>query len=114
MQSAVDCGGICASAAAELGVGCGNRAESCGLIEEASVAAIVGVDAEEVVEIDIAEVIDAENHAGPDLVLETRVHLYGVGRFVAGRERAEEDCRASRDQSRNVVGIGRARDGRGR
>ncbi len=71
------------------------------------VTTMIGVNPDQVVQIHIAEIIDAEHHAGHYLSLNTGIHLNRVRSSVIRRQCSERNFRTSRNQIRKEVRIRR-------
>src|SRR5216683_307774 len=72
------------SGTAKGGIGRVDRLRSTAWVEEADVAGVILVHAQQGVGLDVAHEIDTQHHASGDLALDPNVHLHRTRRFVVG------------------------------
>ena len=93
-------------AATERCVGGGNSRLRVGQVEEAGVANVIGVDAQQVVRGHIAQVIRREHNSPSDFALDTDVHLHRARRHILRSEQVGSgDVNAVRQSIPNVLAI---------
>src|SRR5580700_1342990 len=77
---------------------CGRR---CVFIEECSVARVVDVGSDEVVQTNVPNVVRSENHSRTQLALEPHVHLNRPWRLVVGIEQTGRELAAVHESTGN-------------
>src|SRR5271166_3672114 len=97
MQRAIDRLGIGSGAATELRVRRRNGIERRVLIEKARVTAVIYINSDQIVEIDVPKVVNAQDHSGSKLALDSGIHLDRIRSSVIRSKRPKRNRGTARD-----------------